>query len=71
MYTDIGSAMYGYRGPDSLVATSGTNSSNFGPTNFAHHLENAHPGHGFLGTLGGASHVLGSTDKLKSTIIIS
>ena len=75
MYTDIGSAMYGFRGmfagPAALVASSGTNSSNFGPTNLAHHLANAHPGHSFLGTLGAGSHMLGSPDKLPSAITIS
>ena len=59
MYTDIGSAMYGFRGmfagPAALVAASGANSSPFGPTNLAHHLVNPHPGHGFLGALGGGA----------------
>ena len=75
MYTDIGSAMYGFRGmfagPAALVAASGANSNPFGQTNLAHHFANSHPGHGFLGTLGGASHVLGSPDKLPSAITIS
>ena len=75
MYTDIGSAMYGFRGmfagPAALVAASGSNSSPFGHTNLPHHLVNTHHGHGFLGTLGGGSHVLGSPDKLPSAITIS
>ena len=73
MYTDIGSAMYGFRGmfagPAALVAASGGNS--FGTTNLGHHLPTPHPGHGFLGTLGGGPHVLGSPDKLPSAITIS
>lgn len=75
MYTDIGSAMYGFRGmfagPAAMVAASGSNSSPFGHPNLPHHLVNTHPGHGFLGTLGGASHIFGSPDKLPSAITIS
>ena len=75
MYTDIGSAMYGFRGmfagPAALVAAVGGTSSPFGPTHLAHHLAHTHPSSGYLGSVGGGSHVTGSPDKLPSALTIS
>ena len=74
MYTDIGSAMYGFRGmfagPAALVAAAGAATSPFGPPHLAHHLTHPHPGHGYLGTLG-APNGLGSPDKMPSALTIS